>query len=50
MKSLLVIGMGRFGKHLAQKMLELGNDVMIVDRNEKIINDLAPVAGFISSI
>ena len=26
MKSILVIGMGRFGKHLALKMLELGND------------------------
>lgn len=42
MKSVLVIGMGRFGQHLALKMQELGNDVMIVDRNEKIINDLAP--------
>ena len=42
MKSVLVIGMGRFGQHLARKMQELGNDVMIIDRNEKIINDLAP--------
>ncbi len=42
MKSVLVIGMGRFGQHLALKMQELGNDVMIVDRNEKIINELAP--------
>jgi len=42
MKSVLVIGMGRFGQHLALKMQELGNDVMIVDKNEKVINDLAP--------
>ncbi len=42
MKSVLVIGMGRFGQHLASKMQALGNDVMIVDRNESIINSLAP--------
>ena len=41
MKSILVIGMGRFGYHLAAKMQELGNDVMIVDRDEKLINDMA---------
>lgn len=43
MKSILVIGMGRFGRHLASKMSELGNDVMIVDKEEKIINELAPL-------
>ncbi len=43
MKSILVIGMGRFGKHLALKMKELGNDVMIVDRNEEKISELAPI-------
>lgn len=42
MKSVLVIGMGRFGKHLAEKMQELGNDVMIVDRDTTIIEELAP--------
>lgn len=41
MKSVLVIGMGRFGRHLAGKMLDLGNDVMIVDSDEKIIEDLS---------
>ena len=41
MKSVLVIGMGRFGRHVASKMQELGNDVMIVDRDADIINDLA---------
>ncbi len=42
MKSVLVIGMGRVGRHLSAKMMELGNDVMIVDKDEKIIETLAP--------
>jgi len=37
MKSVLVIGMGRFGRHLAVKMQELGNDVMIIDKNPEIV-------------
>ena len=37
MKSILVIGLGRFGRHLAEKLLDLGNDVMIVDKNEELI-------------
>lgn len=37
MKSVLVIGMGRFGRHLAHKMLELGNDVMIVDKDADLV-------------
>ena len=37
MKSILVIGMGRFGRRFAEKMLELGNDVMIVDKSSDII-------------
>ena len=41
MKSVLVIGMGRFGTHLAEKMQELGNDVMIVDKNEARVNELS---------
>lgn len=42
MKSILVIGMGRFGRHLATRLQQLGNDVMIVDKNERIINELEP--------
>lgn len=41
MKSILVIGMGRFGRHLAKKMLDLGNDVMIVDKDSEIFEQLA---------
>ena len=41
-KSVLVIGLGRFGRNLANKMRDLGNDVMIVDKNEKLVNEMAP--------
>lgn len=40
-KSVLIIGMGRFGKHLALSMLELGNQVMIVDKDGGIIDALS---------
>ena len=36
MKSILVIGMGRLGRHFATKMLALGNDVMIVDKTIRL--------------
>lgn len=41
MKSILVIGLGRFGYHLACRMQELGNDVMIVDRDADKVNQYA---------
>lgn len=41
MKSILIIGMGRMGRHLARKMLQLGNDVMVVDNSPEIINALS---------
>jgi len=40
MKSILIIGMGKFGHHLCENLLELGNDVMIVDRDESKVSDL----------
>ena len=36
MRSILVIGMGNFGKFLASKLLELKNDVMIIDKDAPI--------------
>ena len=42
MKSILIIGMGTLGVHLATKMQELGNDVMIVDIDEERIQELSP--------
>ena len=41
MKSILVIGLGRFGRHLCRKFMSLGNEVMIVDRNEAAVAELA---------
>lgn len=39
-KSVLIIGIGRFGRYLASKFVELGHEVMIVDRSEESMNDL----------
>lgn len=39
-KSVLLIGLGRFGRHVALKLNELGHEVMAVDRNEERVNDL----------
>ena len=41
MKSVLVIGLGRFGRHLAVRMQELGNDVMIVDKDPELVELMA---------
>lgn len=35
MKSILIIGIGRFGQHLCHKMVELKNEVMVVDIKEE---------------
>ena len=43
MKSVLLIGMGRFGHHLCKNLVELGNDVMIIDSDEKSVEDLTPI-------
>ena len=42
MKSVLLIGLGRFGRHMAQKLRELHNEVLAVDRNEDRVNDALP--------
>ena len=41
MKSVLLIGMGKFGQTLGEKLLDMGDEVMIVDKNEDVINALA---------
>ena len=40
MKSFLIAGAGKFGKHLAKKFTDLGNDVLVIDKNEEIIESL----------
>lgn len=42
MKSILLIGLGRFGKHMAQKLNELNNEVLAVDINEERVNEVLP--------
>lgn len=42
MKSILIIGMGRFGNHLCRKMLELKNQVMIIDTVEEKLSSMMP--------
>ncbi len=41
MISVLLIGMGKFGRTLGEKLLGMGDEVMIVDKNEDVINSLA---------
>ena len=43
MISILVIGLGRFGRHMAKKFSEQNNDVMAIDINEERINNVLSV-------
>ena len=42
MKSVLLIGLGRFGRHLAMQLNELGHQVMAVDQDEEKVNRILP--------
>lgn len=42
MKNILLIGAGRFGRHIAVQLSQLGHQVMTVDLNEERINDVLP--------
>ena len=42
MKSILLIGLGRFGKHVAMKLNSLGHQIMAVDDDEERVNDSLP--------
>ena len=42
MKSILLIGLGRFGKHIALKLNALNHQVMAIDHNEERVNALLP--------
>lgn len=44
MKSFLVIGLGRFGRHLTRYLLELGNEVMVLDKDEEKVSKVASMA------
>lgn len=40
MKTILIIGMGKFGHHLCQEMLKYGNEIMVVDQAQDRVADL----------
>lgn len=42
MKSILIIGLGRFGRHVALKLNEMDHEVMAIDINEERINAVLP--------
>ena len=42
MKNILLIGLGRFGRHIAQELHHLGHMVLAVDRNEDRVNRALP--------
>lgn len=42
MKSVLLIGLGRFGKHIAMKLNNLGHDVMAIDKEEERVDAVLP--------
>ena len=42
MKSILLIGLGRFGRHIAMKLDELNHQVRAIDRNEERVDAILP--------
>ena len=42
MKSIMLIGLGRFGKHIAMKLRELNHQVMAVDHKEERVQEILP--------
>lgn len=42
MKSVLLIGLGRFGRHMAQRLHDLHHEVLAVDMNEDRVNAALP--------
>lgn len=42
MKSILLIGLGRFGRHIAEKLYELHHQVMAIDKKEDRVDAVLP--------
>lgn len=42
MKSILLIGLGRFGRHMAKKLQLLHHEILAVDQDEGRVNDALP--------
>lgn len=43
MKNILLIGLGRFGRHIALQLNKLGHEVMAIDSNEERVNAILPI-------
>lgn len=43
MKSVLIIGMGKFGVHLCKDMARLNNEIMVVDIKEDVMEEVLPL-------
>ena len=43
MKNILLIGLGRFGRHIALQLNKLGHEVMAVDINEERVNEILTI-------
>ncbi len=39
MRSILLIGLGRFGRHMAQKLSDLHHEVLAIDKDERKVQD-----------
>ena len=39
----MLIGLGRFGRHIALQLNKLGHEVMAVDSNEERVNEILPI-------
>ncbi len=42
MKTILLIGLGRFGRHVAENLHQLGHEVLAVDHREECVNAVLP--------
>ena len=42
MKTVLLIGLGRFGRHVARRLYDLDHQVLAVDSNEDCVNRVLP--------
>ena len=42
MKNVLLVGLGRFGKHIAMQLSQLGHEIMAVDWNEERVGEVLP--------
>lgn len=43
MKNVLLIGLGRFGRHIAEELVKLGHDVMAIDNDESRVNSMLDI-------